>query len=97
MAGQGFTLLRHGPALAPFALADQVRDFANLLKALKIDQPVHLVSLSYGAAVGMSFAVLYPEKVARIVAIEGLGITPQLIGKQVRCLSCRTVFRIPQE
>jgi ubiquitin-protein ligase len=26
-----------------------------------------------------------------------LRLTPQLIGKQVRCLSCRTVFRIPQE
>lgn len=25
-----------------------------------------------------------------------LRLTPQLMGKQVRCLSCRTVFRIPQ-
>jgi ubiquitin-protein ligase len=25
-----------------------------------------------------------------------LRITPQLMGKQVRCLSCRTVFRVPQ-
>jgi ubiquitin-protein ligase len=26
-----------------------------------------------------------------------LRLTPQLIGKRIRCLSCRTVFRIPQE
>lgn len=64
MMGQGGTLLLKGPAIAPFALRDQVSDFAKLLNALNIQQPVHLVSLSYGAAIGISYAAQHPEMVA---------------------------------
>jgi pimeloyl-ACP methyl ester carboxylesterase len=63
-----------------YALADHVLDLAQLLSALDRD-PVALVGHSLGGAVVLQYAGLYPERVSRVVAIEGLGPSPALVEK----------------
>jgi len=67
MFGQGRTLLKYAPILKPIALQDQVNDLADLIRALRIDQPVHLIALSYGGAVGVGFAAQFPSAVESLV------------------------------
>lgn len=67
MYGQGETLLKYAPILKPIALQDQVNDLADLIRALQINQPVHLVALSYGGAVGIGFAAQYPTAIASLI------------------------------
>ncbi|MGI6132102.1 MAG: alpha/beta fold hydrolase [Bacillota bacterium] len=43
-----------------------VRDMAALLDALGIDR-LHIVGVSYGAEVGMYFALMYPERVKSLI------------------------------
>ncbi len=67
-----------------YAIADFVLDLANLIDALKVDR-LHMVGHSLGGAVSLMYTGVYPERVARLVAIEGLGPPPQMIAKlQVR-------------
>ncbi|MET0370382.1 MAG: alpha/beta hydrolase [Sphingobium sp.] len=40
------------------------------------DDPVTIVAHSLGGAISLRYAGLYPEKVRRLVAIEGLGLAP---------------------
>lgn len=54
------------PADAPFALADD----AALVEPLLRYAPVHLVGHSYGAAVALKAAALYPRRVLGVVAYE---------------------------
>lgn len=69
MVGQGATLLRYAPQLTPIPLANQTEDLAHLLDLLEIKQPVHLVALSYGGAVGMDFSIKFPHKVANLILL----------------------------
>jgi pimeloyl-ACP methyl ester carboxylesterase len=63
-----------------YAIADFVLDLANLIDALKVDR-VHIVGHSLGGAVSLMYTGVYPERVTRLVAIEGLGPPPQMIEK----------------
>jgi len=63
-----------------YTLADHVLDLAQLLSALGRD-PVVLVGHSLGGAVVLQYAGLHPERVRRLVAIEGLGPSPALLAK----------------
>jgi pimeloyl-ACP methyl ester carboxylesterase len=67
MYGQGETLLKYAPIQDVIPLQDQVDDLGKLLSALKIDEPVHLVTLSYGAAVGIPFTAQQPSHVASLI------------------------------
>lgn len=53
-----------------------VYDFAQLVHTLGYDK-VNIVAHSLGGNITARFAGLYPEKVAKYVNIEGLGLTPQ--------------------
>ncbi|AZI34894.1 alpha/beta hydrolase [Caenibius tardaugens NBRC 16725] len=53
-----------------------VYDFAQLVHTLGYDK-VTIVAHSLGGNITARFAGLYPEKVAKYVNIEGLGLTPQ--------------------
>lgn len=64
MQGQGDTLLRYAPVTQMIPLQSQVDDLYRLLNALNLLSPVHLVSLSYGGAIAVPFAVQHPERVA---------------------------------
>jgi pimeloyl-ACP methyl ester carboxylesterase len=61
-----------------YALIDFVLDIAQLLEAVD-DYPVTLVGHSLGGAVSLLFTGIFPEKVGRLVAIEGLGPPPAML------------------
>lgn len=63
-----------------YAVADFVLDLANLIDALRVER-VHLVGHSLGGAVSLMYTGVFPERVAKLVAIEGLGPPPQLLEK----------------
>lgn len=67
MEGQGRTLLRYAPALAPFPVKTQVQDLKVLLAKLKIAAPYNLVGLSYGGGVGLGFALENPRLVKNLI------------------------------
>jgi pimeloyl-ACP methyl ester carboxylesterase len=60
-----------------YTLHEFVLDIARLLEALD-DFPVTIIGHSLGGAVSIYYAALFPERVKKLVAIEGLGPAPQL-------------------
>lgn len=62
----------------PYAIADNVLDLANLIDALG-PGPVALVGHSLGGSVTVMYAGTYPERVAKLISIEGLGPPPAMI------------------
>jgi pimeloyl-ACP methyl ester carboxylesterase len=63
-----------------YAIADFVLDLANLIEALG-PEPVVLIGHSLGGAVSLMYTGIYPERVSKLVAIEGLGPPPAMIEK----------------
>ncbi len=61
-----------------YALTDFVLDIAQLLEAVN-EFPVTIVGHSLGGALSLLFSGTFPEKVARLVAIEGLGPPPAIL------------------
>lgn len=60
-----------------YTLPEYVLDLAQLIEVLGL-APVTLIGHSMGAAVSLYFAGVYPDKVAKLVAIEGMGAPPEL-------------------
>ncbi len=60
-----------------YAMSEFVLDLARLLEALP-GVPVSLVGHSLGGAVVLQYAGVNPERVQKVVAIEGLGPSPEL-------------------
>ncbi len=58
-----------------------VYDLAQLIHQLDRG-PVTLVSHSLGGNIALRFAGLYPDRVAKVVAIEGLGLSPEYHAKR---------------
>lgn len=59
-----------------YQMANLVYDLAQLLDM--IDRaPVSIVGHSLGGSVSLRYAGLYPDKVRKVVAIEGLGLSPK--------------------
>jgi pimeloyl-ACP methyl ester carboxylesterase len=61
-----------------YALTDFVLDVAQLLEALN-EQPATIIGHSLGGAVSLLYTGVFPERVARLVAIEGLGPPPEVM------------------
>jgi pimeloyl-ACP methyl ester carboxylesterase len=58
-----------------YSMIDYVLDVAALLKTL--DRfPITIIAHSLGASVALQYAGIYPDRVSRLVAIEGLGPPP---------------------
>jgi pimeloyl-ACP methyl ester carboxylesterase len=55
-----------------YSMIDYVLDVSALLKTLDLF-PVTIVAHSLGASVSLQYTGIYPDRVARLVAIEGLG------------------------
>jgi pimeloyl-ACP methyl ester carboxylesterase len=60
-----------------YTLAEFTLDLAQLVDLLDVPQ-VTLVGHSLGGAVSIQYAAVFPERVAKLVAIEGLGPPPQI-------------------
>lgn len=58
-----------------------VYDLAQLIHQLEVDE-VTLLAHSLGGNVALRYAGLYPEKVRKIVAIEGLGPSPRMLAQR---------------
>ncbi|MEJ6008898.1 alpha/beta hydrolase [Novosphingobium aquae] len=58
-----------------------VYDFAQLVQTLGHEQ-VTIIGHSLGGNIVMRFTGLYPEKVRKLVNIEGLGLSPQMLAER---------------
>jgi len=68
-----YDLRGHGKTSRPphgYRLEDFVRDLDELLDALAVDRPVHLVGNSFGGAIAYAMAAARPERVASVAVIE---------------------------
>lgn len=63
-----------------YTIAEFVLDLAQLIETLAL-APVTIVSHSLGGAVSIHYTGIYPENVAKLVAVEGLGPPPQMLEK----------------
>lgn len=66
-----------------YFMAYHVYDLAQLIHQLD-DREVSIVGHSFGGAISLRYAGLYPEKVRRLVAIEGLGMSPKSVIERER-------------
>ena len=55
-----------------------VYDLAQLIHQMKL-APVTIVAHSYGGNIALRYAGIYPDKVRKLVAIEGLGPSPKML------------------
>jgi pimeloyl-ACP methyl ester carboxylesterase len=60
-----------------YPIYDSVLDVAQLLEAIA-SYPVTIIAHSLGGAISLLYASAFPERVARMVVIEGLGPPPEL-------------------
>jgi pimeloyl-ACP methyl ester carboxylesterase len=61
-----------------YAMVDFVLDIAQLLEGLQ-HFPMTIVGHSLGGAIALQYTSVYPERVHKVVAIEGLGPPPAMI------------------
>ncbi|MBI4517910.1 MAG: alpha/beta hydrolase [Deltaproteobacteria bacterium] len=61
-----------------YAMVDYTLDVAQLLDALGLF-PITIIGHSLGGAIALQYTGTYPERVGKVVAIEGLGPPPGLI------------------
>jgi pimeloyl-ACP methyl ester carboxylesterase len=64
-----------------YMMAGYIYDLAQLIHQLKL-APVTIIAHSLGGNIALRYAGLYPEKVAGLVAIEGLGPSPSVLVKR---------------
>lgn len=65
--GQGQTLLKYAPVVAPIPVQDQVQDLKVLLEKMKLKGPFNIVGLSYGGGVAAGFTAAYPSLVKNLI------------------------------
>lgn len=61
-----------------YGVMDHVYDLASLVDHLDIDR-LTIVGHSLGGNIALRYAGLYPDKIEKIVAIEGLGPSPKML------------------
>jgi pimeloyl-ACP methyl ester carboxylesterase len=65
-----------------YMMAGYVYDLAQLIHQQKL-APVTLIAHSLGGNIALRYAGLYPENVARLVAIEGMGPSPRMLAERL--------------
>ena len=61
-----------------YAMVDYVLDVAQLLAAVRIF-PITIIGHSLGGSIALQYSGIYPDRVRKVVAIEGLGPPPSMI------------------
>lgn len=64
-----------------YTTMDYVYDIAQLIHQLKL-APLRIVSHSMGGGIALRYSGIYPDKVVKLVAIEGVGPSPEMIAKR---------------
>ncbi len=67
---------QHAPG-ATYTLAEHVLDLAALIEVIG-EERVYLIGHSLGGAIALAYSGIFPERVRKVVAIEGLGPPPSL-------------------
>ena len=68
---------------ANYSMIDYVYDLAQLVHQKKL-APVTILAHSLGGSISLSYTGIYPENVAKLVAIEGLGPPPAMIAARAK-------------
>ena len=68
---------------ANYGMIDYVYDLAQLIHQKKL-APLTIVSHSLGGSISLSYAGIFPESVAKLVAVEGLGPPPEMIAARAK-------------
>jgi pimeloyl-ACP methyl ester carboxylesterase len=63
-----------------YTLAGYIHDLAQLIHQQRL-APVTIVAHSLGGQIALRYAGIYPDTVARLVAIEGLGPSPAMLAR----------------
>ncbi len=66
---------------AHYSMAGYLYDLAQLIHQQELP-PVRIVSHSLGGMIALRYAGIYPERVERLVAIEGLGHSPKTLARR---------------
>jgi len=66
-----------------YGLTPFVYDLAQLIHQQKL-APLSIISHSFGANIALRYTGIYPENVARLVAIEGLGDVPSVLAEKAK-------------
>jgi pimeloyl-ACP methyl ester carboxylesterase len=66
-----------------YTMAGHIYDLAQLVHQQEL-APVTIVAHSLGGHIALRYAGIYPEKVRKLVAIEGLGPAPKLLEERAR-------------
>jgi pimeloyl-ACP methyl ester carboxylesterase len=64
-----------------YALIDYVLDIAQLLDQLQLF-PITIIGHSLGGGIACQYSGIYPERVKRLVALEGLGPPPEYMQRR---------------
>jgi len=65
-----------------YTVAEFVLDIAQLLDTIDLF-PVTIVGHSLGGAVALNYTAVYPDRVKKLVAIEGMGPPPEMLARYV--------------
>jgi pimeloyl-ACP methyl ester carboxylesterase len=74
LRGHGNSQHAHG---ATYTIAEHVLDLSALADVIN-DYPIYLIGHSLGGVIVLAYSGVFPERVKKIVAIEGLGPPPNL-------------------
>jgi pimeloyl-ACP methyl ester carboxylesterase len=64
-----------------YSVSAFVYDLAQLIHQQKL-APVTIIAHSFGGQISLRYTGIYPENVAKIVAIEGLGLPPKMVAER---------------
>lgn len=64
-----------------YGVMDHVFDLASVVAHFKLEQ-FRLIGHSLGGNIAVRYAGIYPEKIAKLVAIEGLGPSPKMVAER---------------
>lgn len=67
----------------PYSVSVNAADLLGLLNVLNIQAPINYVGHSLGAHIGTIFASSYPERVRRLVLIDGGAVLPRDVGQSI--------------
>ena len=68
---------------ANYGMIDYVYDIAQLIHQKKL-APLTIIAHSLGGSVSLSYTGIYPDRVKKLVAIEGLGPPPAMIAERAK-------------
>ena len=66
-----------------YSVSAHVYDLAQLIHQQRL-APVTIVAHSFGGFITLRYAGLYPENIAKLIVIEGLGMPPQILAERAR-------------